>query len=99
MPFTRAPNCATGPDNCGRTNPYSTGPSEDGQKSRPVALGLLGAALLSNYMTTLLYNVRPTDPTVYAAVSLVLIAVALLASYLPARRAARIDPLLALRDE
>jgi predicted permease len=64
-----------------------------------VALGLLGAALLSNYMTTLLYNVRPTDPAVYAAVSLVLIAVALLASYLPARRAARIDPLLALRDE
>lgn len=50
-------------------------------------------------MTTLLFNVRPTDPAVYAAVSVVLIAVALLASYLPARRAARIDPLIALRDE
>jgi ABC-type lipoprotein release transport system permease subunit len=49
-------------------------------------------------MTSLLFNVRPTDPVVYAAVSLVLIAVALLASYLPARRAARIDPLVALRD-
>jgi predicted permease len=64
-----------------------------------VVLGLVLAALLSSSMTTLLFNVRPTDPTVYAAVSFVLIAVALLASYLPARRAARIDPLIALRDE
>jgi putative ABC transport system permease protein len=64
-----------------------------------VGLGLIGAALLSRSMTTLLFNVRPTDPAVYAAVSFVLIAVALLASYLPARRAARIDPLIALRDE
>ena len=50
-------------------------------------------------MTTLLFNVRPTDPVVYGAVSSVLIAVALLASYLPARRASRIDPLIALREE
>jgi predicted permease len=64
-----------------------------------VVLGLIGAAILSRYMTTLLFNVQPTDPGVYAAVSLVLIVVALLASYLPARRAARIDPLIALRDE
>jgi putative ABC transport system permease protein len=64
-----------------------------------VVLGLIGAALLSRSMTTLLFNVRPTDPAVYAAVSLVLIAVAILASYLPARRASRIDPLVALRDE
>jgi ABC-type antimicrobial peptide transport system permease subunit len=64
-----------------------------------LVLGLIGAALLSSSMTTLLFNVRPTDPAVYAVVSLVLIAVALLASYLPARRAARIDPLVALRDE
>jgi putative ABC transport system permease protein len=64
-----------------------------------IALGLGGAALLSRSMTTLLFNVRPTDPAVYAAVSFVLIAVALLASYLPARRAARIDPLIALREE
>ena len=64
-----------------------------------VVLGLIGAALLSRSMTTLLFNVRPTDPAVYAAVSFVLIGVALLASYLPARRASRIDPLIALRDE
>ena len=64
-----------------------------------VVLGLVGAVLLSRYMTTLLFNVRPTDPLVYGAVSLVLIGVALLASYLPARRASRIDPLVALRDE
>jgi putative ABC transport system permease protein len=64
-----------------------------------VVLGLIGAAILSRSMTTLLFNVRPTDPAVYAAVSFVLIAVALLASYLPARRSARMDPLTALRDE
>jgi putative ABC transport system permease protein len=64
-----------------------------------VLIGLAGAWLLSSYMTTLLFNVEPTDPVVYAAVSAVLIAVALLASYLPARRAARIDPLTALRNE
>ena len=64
-----------------------------------VTLGLIGAALLSTSMTSLLFNVKPTDPSVYAAVSFVLIGVALLASYLPARRASRIDPLTALRDE
>jgi ABC-type lipoprotein release transport system permease subunit len=50
-------------------------------------------------MTSLLFNVRPTEPAVYAAVSVVLVGVALVASYLPARRASRIDPLLALRQE
>ena len=50
-------------------------------------------------MTTLLFNVKPTDPAVYASVSALLIGVALVASYLPAQRAARIDPLIALRDE
>jgi putative ABC transport system permease protein len=64
-----------------------------------VVLGLIGAALLSRSMTTLLFNVQPTDLRVYASVSIVLIAVALLASYLPARRASRIAPLVALRDE
>ncbi len=64
-----------------------------------VVIGLAGAFVVSRYMTTLLFGVKPTDPWVYAAVSLLLIAVALLASYLPARRAAKIDPLVALRDE
>ncbi|HKE86945.1 MAG TPA: ABC transporter permease [Vicinamibacterales bacterium] len=64
-----------------------------------VVLGLIGAALLSRSMTTLLFNVRPTDPAVYGVVAVLLIGVALLASYLPARRASRIDPLVALRDE
>src|SRR5262245_16512478 len=64
-----------------------------------IVLGLIGAVVISRSMTTLLYNVRPTDPSVYAAVSVALIGVALLASYLPARRASRIDPLVALREE
>jgi predicted permease len=63
-----------------------------------VVLGLIGATLVSRSMTALLFNVRPTDPVVYVAVSVVLIAVALLASYLPARRASRIDPLIALNE-
>ena len=64
-----------------------------------VVIGLTGAFLLSRYMTTLLFGVEPTDPVVYAAVAVVLLVVALFASYLPARRAAAIDPLVALRDE
>jgi putative ABC transport system permease protein len=58
-----------------------------------------GGLGVSSSMTSLLVNVRPSDPAVYAAMSGVLIAVALLASYLPARRASRINPLIALRDE
>jgi putative ABC transport system permease protein len=64
-----------------------------------LAIGLAGAFGLSRFMTSLLFAVKPTDPAVYVAVSAVLIVVALLASYLPARRAAKIDPLVALRDE
>jgi ABC-type antimicrobial peptide transport system permease subunit len=63
-----------------------------------VVIGLVGAALLSRYMTSLLFEVEPTEPVVYVLVAAVLVAVAGLASYLPAHRAARIDPLLALRD-
>jgi predicted permease len=63
-----------------------------------VVIGLVGALLLSSYMTSLLFGVEPTEPVVYVMVAAVLIAVAALASYLPAWRATRIDPLEALRD-
>lgn len=64
-----------------------------------VVIGLIGAAFVSQAMTSLLFGVKPSDPRVYVAVSLVLLTVAVLASYLPARRAARIDPLEALRTD
>lgn len=64
-----------------------------------IALGLIGTVLLSRFMTSLLFDTRPTDPVAYLAVSILLLGVGVLASYLPARRAARIDPLSALRSE
>ncbi len=64
-----------------------------------LVIGLVGAVLLSRYIKTQLYEVSPTDPVAYAAVSLVLLFVAALASYLPARRAAKINPIEALRVE
>ncbi len=64
-----------------------------------LVIGLIGAVLLSRYIKTQLYEVSPTDPVAYIAVSLVLFAVAALESYLPARRAAKINPIEALRVE
>jgi predicted permease len=63
-----------------------------------LALGAVGALLLASTISTLLFGVEPTDLATYAGVALVLVAVALLACYLPARRAASVDPLIALRS-
>jgi len=64
-----------------------------------VAAGLGGALGLTRFLSSLLYDVRPADPLTFGAVSLLLIAVALGASYIPARRATKLDPMVALRHE
>jgi ABC-type antimicrobial peptide transport system permease subunit len=64
-----------------------------------VGLGVAGALLLTRFLSSMLYGIRPTDPFTYLAVSLLLTAVAALASYIPARRATKVDPMEALRYE
>jgi putative ABC transport system permease protein len=64
-----------------------------------VALGLVGALAATRLLEGLLFSISATDPTVYAALAGVLLATAALACYVPARRAMRVDPVVALRSE
>jgi putative ABC transport system permease protein len=64
-----------------------------------VVLGTAAALFLSETMVKMLFSIKPTDPATFATVAVVLIAVALFAAYIPARRATRVDPIVALRAE
>jgi putative ABC transport system permease protein len=73
------------------------------QGMKPVLLGLgiglIGALTAARIMKSLLYQVSGADPTTFAGIAAVLVIVAFLAAYIPARRAARVDPIIALRWE
>ncbi len=62
-------------------------------------LGLAVVFVLARFLTSMLYGVSPSDPVTFIGISFLLAVVALLACYIPARRAAHVDPMIALRDE
>ena len=64
-----------------------------------LAAGLIGAAMMTRFFRSMLFGVAPTDPTTFVLVSAILAGVALFACYIPAKRATRVDPLAALREE
>jgi ABC-type antimicrobial peptide transport system permease subunit len=64
-----------------------------------ILLGAIAALALTRLLQSFLFDVRPTDPAIYAGISALICFVALCASWIPARRASRIDPLVALRTE
>jgi ABC-type lipoprotein release transport system permease subunit len=64
-----------------------------------VAIGFAGALAVTRWLASFLYGVKPTDPFTFAAVMVLLCATAFAACYFPARRAMRVDPMIALRYE
>jgi ABC-type antimicrobial peptide transport system permease subunit len=64
-----------------------------------LAVGLVGAVFFTRLLRNMLFDISPTDPVAYGAVTALLLLVALAASWLPARRAAKVDPVIALRAE
>ena len=64
-----------------------------------LVIGIAAALALTRFFASFLYQVKPVDPLTFVAVSLILGAISLLASYIPAWRAARVDPMVALRHE
>jgi ABC-type antimicrobial peptide transport system permease subunit len=74
-----------------------------GRALRLASIGIVGGAILAAFaaqgLSTLLFDISPVDPFTYGAVSLLLIGMCLLASFIPARRATRVDPIVALRAE
>ena len=64
-----------------------------------IACGVAGAVAMTRYLDTMLFGLTPLDPATFVTVSLMFAAIAALASYVPARRATKVDPLVALRHE
>ena len=64
-----------------------------------VAVGIAGALLLTRFLSSLLFGIEPTDPLTFVAIGFLMMMVAIISSYIPARRAARIDPVISLRTE
>jgi len=64
-----------------------------------IAIGLLGSFIASRFLSSLLFGIRPTDPITFVSTPLLLAVVALVACYIPARRATTVDPVTALRSE
>jgi putative ABC transport system permease protein len=64
-----------------------------------LVLGLAGAAIMTRFIQSMLFGVAATDPATFVSVSALLAAVALFACYIPAKRATRVEPLVALREE